>query len=357
MQKQKNQKSAWKIVCSIAISGTILLQGAVTAAWADSDYANHWAKEEIGKMVALRLYQGDEQGLIKPDRVMTRAEFMTLLVRAFDFQVNFIKAPDIKDIVDDVPSNAWYTDDLIRAAHTFLPIEHRIFHPDEGMTREVMAQWVMAAYTHKSNEATTITTENVDFTDAGEIDPLYVEAVKQAASLKWLTGYDDGTFQPKAQVTRAQAAVIVARMLQTLPENLRKEIIPYQYHSRADQGKWDATPQGLILRSKEDIRAFEEKWRDPSSSLSLLDPTQIDFEKQAVVALIGYPSSSSNPPLVTSMVRQDDQLTIHLEKKTGVIETADITGIYRFYRVSKEKVYGIKEVRTDLHTITVSPEK
>jgi hypothetical protein len=46
------------------------------------DIQNHWAKEDIQKVVAAGLMNGYEDGIFKPDESVTRAEIATILTRA-----------------------------------------------------------------------------------------------------------------------------------------------------------------------------------------------------------------------------------------------------------------------------------
>ncbi|MBM7868148.1 hypothetical protein GTO89_14925 [Heliobacterium gestii] len=340
-------------------------------AWADTgstgpaDARGHWAEAQITEMVDRGWIRGDEQGLFHPEQTMSRAEFVSLLVRAFDFRVNFIKAPDIRDVATDVPGDVWYAGDLITAAHTFLSLPDKAFHPQEGLTREVMAQWVWAAYLHKTGDdandpAASGSTPSSDaastpsaipFSDNDAIGPDCRESVAAASAAGFIKGDEEGYFKPKAVVTRAQAAVIVHRVAGKLtPYGASIAHTPY---GRSDYGKWNAPRQAVLIRSEAESRAFAEQWRDTTLDMPVLSTTGLDFGKQALVALIGFSSSSSNPPQVTAMIRQGNTLTVYLEKKTGRIETADITGAYRFYSVAKCDVEGVDQVRAELRLVPV----
>ena len=50
------------------------------------------------------------------------------------------------------------------------------------------------------------------FTDEGDISDYALNAVKAMAKAGVINGYEDGTFQPKTNATRAQAVVIIYRM-------------------------------------------------------------------------------------------------------------------------------------------------
>ena len=56
----------------------------------------------------------------------------------------------------------------------------------------------------------------VAFTDAAEIPTWMMGAVQAAVETGIIAGYDDGTFRPHENITRAQLAVMVARALSHL---------------------------------------------------------------------------------------------------------------------------------------------
>ena len=44
--------------------------------------------------------------------------------------------------------------------------------------------------------------------------------IRRAASLGWIQGYTDGSFKPDQNITRAEAASMINRMLHRLPETV-----------------------------------------------------------------------------------------------------------------------------------------
>jgi hypothetical protein len=52
-----------------------------------------------------------------------------------------------------------------------------------------------------------------EFTDSAEINPKYLEAVQTLVTRGIIVGYTNGSFQPKATVTREEAAFIIAKMM------------------------------------------------------------------------------------------------------------------------------------------------
>lgn len=85
--------------------------------------------------------------------------------------------------------------------------EDGTFGPDDNITREQMAV-ILARAVHLAPA-----TSGLDYKDSGDVSawaqgPLVALTVKGV-----LNGYEDGTLKPKAFSTRAEAAVIIIRIL------------------------------------------------------------------------------------------------------------------------------------------------
>ncbi|GAA3401162.1 S-layer homology domain-containing protein [Paenibacillus hodogayensis] len=81
------------------------------------------------------------------------------------------------------------------------------FKPNRTVTRAEFAVILMNASKQQGNGA------ELKFTDNGKIASLAQKAVAQAVEVHVISGYDDGTFRPDAEITRSEMAVMVARAL------------------------------------------------------------------------------------------------------------------------------------------------
>ena len=57
-----------------------------------------------------------------------------------------------------------------------------------------------------------LTVASADFKDASTIDSKYAAAVDALAALEVFKGYEDGSFNPKGAITRAEVAAIIYRI-------------------------------------------------------------------------------------------------------------------------------------------------
>ncbi len=75
----------------------------------EPDYIGHWGETQIRDFINEGIVKGYEDGNFKPDREVTRAEFITMVNKAFGLT-------EKKEIsFKDVPANAWYADELKKA--------------------------------------------------------------------------------------------------------------------------------------------------------------------------------------------------------------------------------------------------
>ena len=88
------------------------------------------------------------------------------------------------------------------------------FRPDDAITREELAKILVLAYQYKDKEE--ITQRESDFADEEEISQWAKEYVDDAVSIGLVNGLDDGRFGPQQKATRAQAAAIIARLLEAI---------------------------------------------------------------------------------------------------------------------------------------------
>ncbi len=171
------------------------------------DLLNHWAKDDIELLTAAGIVQGRGNGLFEPDANITRAEFCTFLARAFSLAPIYYEGP-----FEDVKHYNWY------AGAVAVVTKHGIangtsettFSPELPITREEMAAMIMRAYRKTNLQQIT---GNLPYTDATEISSWAKEDVAQLKTLGLMQGHSDGMFLPRANATRAEAAVTISRML------------------------------------------------------------------------------------------------------------------------------------------------
>ncbi len=167
-----------------------------------SDMNGHWASEAVEYLAAKNVIAGRSEGRFVPDDSVTREEFVKMVVMAF----NCLDEAAECDF-NDVDKTVWsyrYIASAIKAGYINGEDEYT-FNPEGVITREQMAAIVYRAIDNK------IASEDsgMSFTDSENISDYAQEAVKMLASMGIINGMGNGSFMPKANVTRAQAAKVL----------------------------------------------------------------------------------------------------------------------------------------------------
>ena len=163
------------------------------------DVEGHWGKAFIEKMYNAGVINGMDATHFAPDGTVTKGQFATLIVNALKLETVDASGHWAQKFVD--AANAA---NLIAADIAFTEDQY-----DVNITREEMASMVAKAAAYKN-----VTAEAADktFTDDADIAAWAAEDVKTAVALGIINGMDDGSFQPKANATRAQAATMLSQL-------------------------------------------------------------------------------------------------------------------------------------------------
>jgi len=183
--------------------------GSISSRLPDAD--GHWAEASIRQGVLAGFIDGYPDGTLGPERTVTRAEFLKMLVagvnagqRTHDSSVEF----------EDVQGH-WVESELSWAVEEgWVSIEEdgSLFRPDDVLSREIMARWAARAAGLSPVEGET------SFADETDIDQALMPWVAAAAEAGLLLGYPDGTFRPDDSLKRSEAVTVVLRALE-LREN------------------------------------------------------------------------------------------------------------------------------------------
>lgn len=185
----------------------LLCAMACTLIWAlpaqvHADYTEPYMK----RMEELGLLQGDADGDLRPGDPITRAEFVTIINRAFGYR-SAGGHP-----FRDVPGTAWYAEDVdIGYTEGYITgTSPTAFSPNLSITREEAA-FILA----KNLMMEPAVGENTSFADGRSISTWSQGMVSAAAENNLISGYPDGTFRPQKSITRGEAAVILLNAVGT----------------------------------------------------------------------------------------------------------------------------------------------
>ncbi|MCG7381921.1 DUF2252 family protein [Paenibacillus sp. ACRRY] len=170
-----------------------------------NDINGHWGAANIIELASLGAINGYPDQSFQPDRNVTRAELISMMVKALR-----LESAEKSDFTD---TNAHWAHEAIAVARG-LGIANgygdNTFGPNEWVTREQMASFIVRGAQLDASS------HNIDFKDATNISDWARPALAAAIAEGIMNGYMDGTLKPQGKTTRAEAATMILRVIQML---------------------------------------------------------------------------------------------------------------------------------------------
>jgi uncharacterized repeat protein (TIGR02543 family) len=180
------------------------------------DLEGHWAQVSVNDMGSRLVVDGIGNERYNPDEDMTRAEFAAIVMRGMG-----MKPFDGKSPFADVTVSDWYYSAVLTAYDYDLieGFEDGTFRPQEKITREqamVILSKAMVITGLKEN----LTDKSIDellkpYTDAADVSEWAKAGVAASLQAGVVSGRGADQLAPKANITRAEVAAIVQRLLKT----------------------------------------------------------------------------------------------------------------------------------------------
>ncbi len=168
-----------------------------------TDVDNHWAKDFITSAFGKGYVKGYADNTYKPEKAVTRAEFIQILYNIFGTE-------ESKDVTfSDVAGNEWYYDSLKWgvANGIITGYDDNTFKANKEISREEAAVILSRCVNADSNG------NSVDFKDASNISAWAKDGVDFISKVAIMKGDNNGNFNPKKSLTRAETAVIADSIL------------------------------------------------------------------------------------------------------------------------------------------------
>ncbi|MDD4549940.1 MAG: S-layer homology domain-containing protein [Syntrophomonadaceae bacterium] len=166
------------------------------------DIKGHWAESAINQLVSSGAISGYPGGYFKPDNTISRAEFATVMVKAFKLQSR--KGQMFTDTANHWAKNHIATAEAYGIVSGYSKDR---FGPDDPITREQMAVMITKAAGISSAGG------GKKFSDSNNISGWARNAVTSASKKGIINGYKDNTFKPKDQASRAEAVTVITKAL------------------------------------------------------------------------------------------------------------------------------------------------
>lgn len=188
---------------------------------AEDDITGHRLETEMRHLIELGVLAGYGNNIYKPNQTITRAEFANYVYRALQLPNGVHKFPDV-----DPGSSLAVGINASAAAGLVQGGSDGKFRPNDLITREQMAVMIDKSLAYLQMEAEKAP---LPFTDNDEIQSsTFALAIMHNVSLEIIRGFDDNTFRPKQNATRAEAAAFISRLI-TKYEEQGGEVTPDVY--------------------------------------------------------------------------------------------------------------------------------
>ncbi len=173
-----------------------------------SDVANHWAKDTVNTLATYGYIDGIGNNAYAPEKNVTRAEFVKMIADTFN-----LKEREYDGAFADIEGDEWYANVVTLADAMGLVDDTMIqggkFLPNQSITREEAASVAAKAAGLKNADKVNAKRNFTDIKSAADWAKPYINA---AAEYGLIDGYSNGTYKPKAYITRAEAAQILYRV-------------------------------------------------------------------------------------------------------------------------------------------------
>lgn len=167
-----------------------------------------WANDAVNYLVERKVISGYGDDTFRPENNITRAEFVTLAIKAFYGDSEMMDCD-----FDDVDKNAWFYPYVAAANNLGLVqgIGDNQFAPNANIVRQDMA--VIIKNILDKTGCTSGAAGAEPFGDENDIRSYALDAVNTLKAEKIVNGDQNNNFNPLANTTRAEAAVIIYNVL------------------------------------------------------------------------------------------------------------------------------------------------
>lgn len=215
---------------------TLSLSGQAFAASGDfTDISKIPGHEKIESLKDRGFINGVTADQFKPNQTINNAQGVQMIVNSFQLSLaafTFIKAPEAKDFYTNVKDKVWYSDAFIIANLNGVDIPKEV-NPATKMTKEEFTTFVMQAM-EKAGNMPMINIKPADITDDSKITPSYQGAIQRSLALDINKLDSKGNFDPKGDVTRAEAAVMIYNALEYMSHLKTPTVDPIPETSPSD---------------------------------------------------------------------------------------------------------------------------
>ena len=179
--------------------------------YAISDIDSHWAEDDITILTEADILRGSS-GKANPDKNITRGEFAALAARTLGLEAKGGQG------FTDVPEGHMFYAEVTAAAEAGIikGVGGGNFAPDINITREQIMLMISRCTQNTGSK-------DISFKDIPK-SYRYITELKKAVGTGIITGFEDNTFRPYANATRAQCSAMLTRLLKNEKEMSKQKL-------------------------------------------------------------------------------------------------------------------------------------
>lgn len=204
-------------ILSFSLGGQIFAAGNT---FKDIDNIN--GKEKIISLKTQGLIKGVTESQFLPTSKVTTAQGIQFISGGLQLSlaaIDFNKAPVASGLFTKVKDKAWYAEAFINAYYNRVELPKDI-DPTKTMTKEEFTNYLVQGVEGIGN-LPMINIVPVDITDDAALNPSYQGSIQRSLKYKINSLDANGKFNPKSEITRAEAAIMLYNALEFLKTGIK----------------------------------------------------------------------------------------------------------------------------------------
>ncbi|OBZ15081.1 amylopullulanase [Bacillus sp. FJAT-27264] len=204
------KKSAFAAMATVTLLSFSLGSQVFAAETSFKDLDSVAGKEKIISLKDQGLIKGVTETSFLPASKVTVAQGVQFIAGGLQLSlaaIDFNIAPTASGLFTNVKDNAWYAEAFINAHYNRVDIPKDV-KPSQILTREQFTSMLVQGVEAIGN-LPMINIKPADIADDSQLDPSYQGAVQRSLVYKINTLDSNGKFNPKGEITRAEAAIMV----------------------------------------------------------------------------------------------------------------------------------------------------
>ncbi|WP_019911331.1 S-layer homology domain-containing protein [Paenibacillus sp. HW567] len=211
------KKSVFAAITTVSLLSFSLAGQIYAADSSFKDIDSAAGKDKISSLKEQGLIKGISDTQFLPGAKVTTAQGIQFISGGLQLSlaaIDFNKAPVASGIFTKVKDNAWYADAFINAHYNGIEIAPDI-DPSKPITKEMFTNLLIQGI-EKARNLPMIKLVPVEIKDADALEPSYQGSIQRSLKYKINTLDASGKFNPKSEITRAEAAVMLYNALEYL---------------------------------------------------------------------------------------------------------------------------------------------